>query len=269
MSTTAKQILSKATMPTHLSSAEIRAGLAADVRRRALFSARTTHAGYLRRLQTILAQVASGQINDATARMHLLSYLDQAGYTPETGFPGDAERGVPPASGLTDLSSMRRMNLILKTNRQMASSVAIAQADTPATLDLYPAWRLERYIGRRVPRLDWWQRWQSAGSATDWQGASQREMVALKRSPIWQALGDGAGGYTDTLGNPFPPFAYGSGLDWSPVDADTAADLGLAPEDNDNTAPPSLSPGESEIARALQRMGPDFSRNLIAELEAI
>ena len=54
MPTAAEQILSKAPMPTPLSSAEIRAQVAEDVRARSLFSACTTEAGYLARLQDLL-----------------------------------------------------------------------------------------------------------------------------------------------------------------------------------------------------------------------
>ena len=53
------------------------------------------------------------------------------------------------------------------------------------------------------------------------------DFVALKSSPIWQALGDGVGGFKDTLGNPYPPFAFGSGMGWTDVSADDAASLGL------------------------------------------
>ena len=52
-------------------------------------------------------------------------------------------------------------------------------------------------------------------------------MVALKSSPIWQALGDGAGGFRDTLGNPYPPFAFGSSYAWVHVDRLEARELGL------------------------------------------
>jgi hypothetical protein len=39
-------------------------------------------------------------------------------------------------------------------------------------------------------------------------------MVALKTSPIWAEIGRGAGGYLDTIGTEYPPFAFGSGLAW-------------------------------------------------------
>ena len=83
-------------------------------------------------------------------------------------------------------------------------------------------------------------------------------MVALKSSPIWQALGDGAGGYRDTLGNPYPPFAYNSGLDWSDVDAEECAELGLSTDDARSPGKADLSPGEREIADAVQKLGLDF-----------
>ena len=54
-----------------------------------------------------------------------------------------------------------------------------------------------------------------------------RTLVALKNSPIWQALGDGVGGYNDTLGNPYPPFAFDSGMAWVGVDRSECIKLGL------------------------------------------
>lgn len=61
-------------------------------------------------------------------------------------------------------------------------------------------------------------------------------MVALKDSDVWDSLGDGAGGYTDTLGNPFPPFAFSSGMDWNEVSRADAVALGLM-DDDDDAAP--------------------------------
>ena len=52
-------------------------------------------------------------------------------------------------------------------------------------------------------------------------------MIALKSSGIWQALGNGAGGYDDALGNPFPPFAVDSGFDVDETSRDQAEKLGL------------------------------------------
>ena len=66
----------------------------------------------------------------------------------------------------------------------------------------------------------------------------------------------GAGGYRDTLGNPFPPFAFGSGLAWADISRDEAIKLGLVPGDA-KAGTPSLSPSEADMADAARRLGFD------------
>jgi len=51
-------------------------------------------------------------------------------------------------------------------------------------------------------------------------------MVALKSSGIWQALGD----FEDGLGNPYPPFAFNSGMILQDVERDEAVKLGVIDE---------------------------------------
>ena len=114
-----------------------------------------------------------------------------------------------------------------------------------------------------MPRQDWPERWTAAGEAVGWEGASRGAWVALKSSPIWQALGDGAGGFRDTLGNPYPPFAYGSGMGWEDVDAEECEELGLSTDGAEAPRTASLSPGEQEIADAVKRLG--FDLNDVAE----
>ena len=55
-------------------------------------------------------------------------------------------------------------------------------------------------------------------------------MAALKSSGIWRALGDGEGGFNDTLGNPYPPFAFRSGMWTVELDRGEAEELGLLAE---------------------------------------
>lgn len=241
MPTPAADILAKIPVPTALDSKAIRETIPADIRRRAFFSARTASLAYLKRLQTVCAAVASGEISVADGRLAAIRVLR------ELGLGGEGP-------GLQDLASRRRLDLILKTQRQMAASVARAELQTPEVVELWPAWRLERYGSRQQPRKDWADRWRAAGSAVNWRGASRRQFVALKSSPIWQALGDGAGGYDDTLGNPYPPFAYGSGLDWTDVTREETVSLGLDPDEG-NPAAASLTPGQLEIADAARRYG--------------
>ena len=240
MPTPAEIILSKIPLPTSLDSAGIRERWAADIRRRALFSARMASESYLKDLRRVLVAYAEGNINAAEARERLRFKLQALGLDGGT-------------HALTDPGSLRRLNLILQTQRKMAASVARLQARDPDELEDWPAWRLERYGSRHVPRDDRSARWQAAGQSVGWQGAHRRQLVALKTSPIWQALGDGAGGFKDTLGNPYPPFAYGSGMDWTDVDAEEAKRLGLEP---DGSLPHvTLSPSDQEVARSVGRSG--------------
>ena len=159
--------------------------------------------------------------------------------------------------GITNPASIRRLNLIIDTQRQMAASVAVLSEQTEATVTMWPAWELTRLETRAVPRPDWDRRWTAAGLACNFEGALKDRLIALKTSPIWQHLGNGAGGYRDTLGNPYPPFAFSSGMDWVEVDRDKCIALGLVREDDEISAPSlaSLTPGERDIAEAVERYG--------------
>lgn len=264
-------ILAKAPMPTSLSSAEIRDQIARDILKRSVFSARTTEYGYVSRIKDVLARVASGEINRAKARELLLGKLQELGYDPLRGFKDDAALGIPPAEAgsLRDLSSVARLKLVVETNQRQAYSEAQkARGSDPAALDLFPGWRLARVYPRRVSRSDWPDRWQAACDAAGGEGAAKAEMVARKDSPVWQALGDGAGGFKDTLGTDTPPFAYGSGHMWLPESRASCVALGIMDAGDEVAAPDlSMSPGESEIATALQRLGAGFAEALRAELK--
>ena len=120
---------------------------------------------------------------------------------------------------------------VIQTRSYMAVSAAEVNVQDEATVYAFPAWELALYDGQRVSR-DWPARWNAAGESVGWVGASRDygRMVALKDSPIWQALGNGAGGYDDALGNPYPPFAIGSGMNWLGVDRRDCIKMGLIGE---------------------------------------
>lgn len=116
----------------------------------------------------------------------------------------------------------------------------VKEAGDADVVEAYPAWELLRIYDRDVPRGfrrdpkgglmpmpgdDWESRWQAAGGEL-----INGRMIALKNDPIWQALGDGVGGYTDTLGNPFPPFAFNSGYDVNNIGRVECIELGLMDE---------------------------------------
>ena len=238
----------KQLLPTALGSEELRSTVARDILRRSVFSARMESVRHLATIRDVCAAIVDGEINQATARERLLASLAQMGHSPQDG------------DGLTNPASERRLNLIIDTQRQMAASAANISAETPESLDDWPAVELTRFVGRRAERQDWPQRWAAAGFAVGWQGALKGDhMVALKASPIWQALGNGEGGFRDALGNPYPPFAFNSGLAWADVSREEAESLGLLAEGEAAPAPqrPSLSPGDAEMAEAASRLGFD------------
>ncbi|MDE2098230.1 MAG: hypothetical protein KGL39_13325 [Patescibacteria group bacterium] len=125
---------------------------------------------------------------------------------------------------------------------QGAGRFVTAQTD----VDEYPAWALSRFYDRTVPRGfraavkgalipvpddDWPARWAEAGPACGdsdwlpWEGDSQTGRgVALKSSNIWATLGNLR---DDSLGNPYPPFAFNSGFDVDGVPRKECVTLGL------------------------------------------
>ena len=230
-------------LPTTLGSEEIRGRIAADILRRSVFSARMASATYLAKIRDVCSRVLAGEINQATAVLELTRTLGEMGHSPQDG------------TGLDNPASLRRLNLIVDTQTQMAASVARIDNQTEATVALWPAWELIRFERRDKPRKDWAVRWRAAGESVGWQGALQNRFIALKSSPIWAALGAGAGGFRDTLGNPYPPFAFSSGLDWQEVSVEDCKKLGLATGSAAKPPRAELSPGEKDILDAVQRYG--------------
>lgn len=253
-------------LPTDKSAADIRAAYDLAVRQRSLFSARTTSARYLQDLARLLETLEKGEANEADVRLELQKKLAALGYDPEAGgFPGD--EGIPPADPgtLADLSSDMRLRLVLRTNQSIAANLrrkAEAAAD-PAALWQFPGWEFARKGYVKKPR-DWTARWQNAGSAVGWEGASRGEMVALKSSPIWAALGKYG---EDSTGSDVPPFAYNSQMGWLDADRDTCVRLGLIGGDDEIGLDYDPSLGEQEIAASLEGLGDDFAAELLAELE--
>ena len=253
-------------LPTDKSAAGIRAAYDLAVRQRSLFSARTTSARYLQELSRLLEKLEKGEANEPEIRLELQKKLDALGYDPEKGgFPGD--EGIPPAEPgtLTDLSSDTRLRLVLRTNQSISANLrrkAEAAAD-PDALWQFPGWELARKGYAKAPR-DWTVRWQNAGASVGWEGASKFEMVALKSSPIWAALGEYG---DDSTGSDVPPFAYNSQMGWLDADRDTCVRLGLIGEDDDIGLDYEPDLGEQEIAAALDGLGDDFTDALLAELD--
>lgn len=277
-----KELLARKLVPTAMSTADLQE-VDAEIRRKALFSARLTQAEPLQELQEGLADMLSGEGNLADAKLRLTKVYEKMGYQPEAGFKQDAPGTVPPArpGGLTDLSSDKRMTLTITTNYRIAANTAYVTAgNTDVRRYQFPAWELIRIARRRVPRGqklsrkkgvatlkpkpgdDWQSRWLAAGGELF---DKRTRMIAAKDSPVWQKLGDGAGGFKDTLGNPFPPFAFGSGYGIREVQREECLLLGvIAPDDRIAKASPSLEASiKAEAARfdpqILAAMGKDLA----------
>lgn len=142
------------------------------------------------------------------------------------------------------------LDFFLRVPQEVAEGAAglLAQNWDQERVDEWPALELVRLYQRDVPRgsegdkagpENGWDdedgRWVAAcGEAEDDDALKVFEdtgrMVALKSSGVWQALGDGAGGYDDTLGNAWEPFAFNSGMGLDEVSADEAVELGLLGE---------------------------------------
>lgn len=209
-------VLSLSPRTTDLSSEGLRFAWSDKIKDAALFSARTTKDSYLQMVRKYLGEVAAGTTTPQVAEAKLKQTLQNLGYTPEAGFPDNNGR-VPPATpgSIRDLSSSRRIQLILDTNVKQARSLGqIAASQGPVNLFMTPAWKLTRTGARKKPRGDWKRRWKAAGDACGWQGAAKNVFVALKTSPIWKMLAKGAGNFNDTIGTDYPPFAFGSGMAW-------------------------------------------------------
>ena len=228
-------------MPTELSSAELRE-LSAQLRLLSLFSARTTDEHLLEEYHDFIGSILNptteqrsdrvtlsnpqGNVttgmNPAQARAAIKQYLAEKNYSAAPGEEGTVK----------DLASDGRIDLVIKTNVEMAQGARrFIQMNHPSVVEQFPAQELIRFESRKVPR-DWPMRWKLCAQVVGDVDAARvldetGRMVALKSSSIWQALGDGEDGSTDTLGNPFPPFAFNSGMGVQSVDRAEAENLGL------------------------------------------
>lgn len=267
-----RQWRGRAPMPTRLSSAELRQ-MGRDVWRRSVMSARTTSAAYLAEVAEVLDDLISGKIEMATAKMRLYFKLKELGYDPEVGFPEDMGK-VPAAQrgSLRDLSSQKRLKLVLETNRQMAAGYGrMVEGNRDYALYTWPAWELVRIYDRDVPRgspdshsIGWAQRWRDAGGKF-YEGG---RMIARKDSAVWQALGDGTGGYEDTLGNPYPPFAFRSGFGWVAVEREECLRLGIitGEEVPERTVATLEDTGAEAVRKIYQSWPEDIRQQFQAEL---
>ena len=226
-------------LPTSLDTAGLRE-LGAEILARSTFTARGTSAVYADQLKRLVEQIAGGNLDAASMRVTLLETLRMLGHTPEGGFPDAPAGSVPPAlrGTLQDLSSARRLNLIIDTQRGLMRGAGWqARGSTPHRLQQFPAWELVRVQGVHMPRawkpqdggtppirrrvVDARPRWTIAGGRL-----YDGRMIALKGDPVWGELGSYEN-FDDALGVDHPPFAFNSGMGWREIDRGEVASLGV------------------------------------------
>ncbi len=198
-------------LPTSATSAELQA-LDGAIKRRATFSATVESVRVLQGLAAGVDAVLSGVATQKEVREQLLDLHLALGTQPGPGRPG----------GTGDVTSRARADLQVRTLTETAQGLGWhAQGLQADVLDAYPAQELTRFVTPRTRSRDWPARWAKAGGRF-----FGRRMVALKTDPIWARLGDPAL-FPDALGNPYPPFAFNSGMDVQDVDRAEAEALGL------------------------------------------
>lgn len=162
--------------------------------------------------------------------------------------------------GAENIAEKMNMDFFLRIPREIANGAAVhlSQNFDQLRIDNFPALELSRVYGRDIPRgseLDkagpdngWDVRWEAACEESGDEDAlnvfnETGRMVALKSSGVWQSLGDGAGGYDDTLGNAFAPFAFNSGMDTDEVSYRDCVEIGLLDE-GDAVTPAAIDYGD-------------------------
>lgn len=236
-------LLGKSSVPSDLRTAEW-GRVPLWIRERAFFMAGVDDAEILDRFRREAEAIAAGKSSLSESRLRLRDYLLARGYQAQPG-----EEGT-----MKDLLSVRRMNVALETNVEMARGFGNWQAQQ-ATLAAFPARRYHRGRDARVPR-DWPARWVAALAATSEDGAtagtSETDMFALVNHPLWSDA------EFNRFGTPYTPFDFGSGMMTTPTSRAKSQALGLLPTQDDM----------SERAEFLRELMKPQSRGLNETLEA-
>lgn len=198
----------KTLLPTTLSSVSL-ARVDADIRERALFSAKVTNARFLQAIKKSVSQILGEGKSFQEAKSEIQKVAKSIGYDPAN--PGSIE----------DIGSDARINLIISTQVAMAQGYGHwMQHQSDVARRMWPAFEFYRAEDRKEPR-NWPERWAEQGGQF-FDGASdyaEGRMVALKNDPIWENI--------SAFGNPYPPFDYNSGMGIRPIDRKEAEALGL------------------------------------------
>lgn len=242
-------LLARDLLPTTLGFRDLQR-LDAEIRRFSVFSAKVADARFLTLIDAVLERIITptaepGSYMNRPRAMDLLrGFLQEIGYTPDPAIAG----------GLQDLSSDQRLELIVRTQTELAQGYGQhVQANDPVAVDAFPCQELVRIQRVDEPRgnnggnqfeakqgwggLHWPMRWRDAGG----QFYGGGRMIARKDSPIWTAI--------NRFGNPYPPFDFNSGMWVFAVPRNEAVRLGViaaGDQVSPNLVPPRL-PNEAGV----------------------
>lgn len=179
----------------------------AELRERAVFSAGVSNVEFLQQISDSVDELLDGKTDKATKRAELKQLLARLEYRPFEG-----EEGT-----LTDLSSDRRLNLILDTNLQLAQGAGtFKQGQEAAVLAQWPAEEIfDTNPGQTENRRNWAQRWTELGGEF-YDGG---RMIAKKGDPILTRI--------SFFGLPYGPLALNSFWERQDVSRDEAIELGV------------------------------------------
>jgi len=181
-----------------------------QIRKQLFWSAGVIRADWLNDWYQLVTDLLEGKVDRGSARLAIKDQVDRSGYLAEPGTEG----------GLLDLSSDRRINLILDTQQQLANGWGrFEQENTEAVVQAFPARELYRAIFRAQPR-NWAQKWMDAGGRT-----YGGRYIARVDDPIW-AKSLSAGGF-NRFGIPTGPFDFNSGMRTRPIGVVEAEQLGV------------------------------------------
>lgn len=239
--------------------------LGGDVRRLAVFSAQQVNLDFLQGIADTVDELLLGptaerealratgaaplQLSGPEATRRLMDLADELELKPAN--PDDV-------GTIKDVTSFGRADLIVRTQQDIAAGFGrYVSENDPDILDAFPARELIRVVEPTDPKKkrNWETRWRAAGGRL-----FEGRMIAAKDDAVWQNLGDGAGGYDDTLGNPFPPFAFNSGMDVEEIERDEAERLGVVQRNQ------RITPDSATLADHAALKTSRFDRALLATL---
>ncbi len=214
--------------------------LESQIKRRSLFSATVALAEPLEKIRDGVSAILAGQADQATVRLGLKQLWKEIGYQPDPTKIGT----------LQDLASTARTNLQIETNVAVARGAGWhEQGMQPDVLDEFPAQELYRATspkGGAEAERNWSERWDKAGGVF-----FDGRMIALKTDPVWEKLGS-PDLFDDGLGNPWPPFAFNSGMRVRDIGRDEAEALGLIAKNEEQFPQPLDLAADLEAAPALR-----------------